>query len=159
MTRILAHWLYLLTAETWRTSGSGLTVRWSVAAAVFVRGVRDGRHAQGVSYRQSCQIQSRPSFRPALVSWWNQTHVGKPNLPVGWSSMLCSLTGDHQNHSLWLYLEICIRRLFPLSPQLQVTLASLAWCQKWGECAKSCARRSISVCSQSGGGANIGLLT
>jgi hypothetical protein len=28
-----------------------------------------------------------------------------------------------------------------------------------GECAKSCARRSVCFCSQSGGGASIGLLT
>ena len=53
-----------------------MTARWSVAATVFVRGVEDGRHAQGVTYRQSRQILNRPSFRPALVSRWNQTHVG-----------------------------------------------------------------------------------
>jgi len=40
-----------------------------------------------------------------------------------------------------------------------VTLESLGWCHKSGQCAKSCARRSLCSCSQSGGGAIIGLLT
>ena len=53
-----------------------MTTRWSVAAAVFVRGVGDARHAQGVTYRQSCQILSRPSFRPAWVSRCTQSDVG-----------------------------------------------------------------------------------
>jgi hypothetical protein len=40
-----------------------------------------------------------------------------------------------------------------------VKLASLGWCHKWGECAKSCARRSVSFCSESRGRASIVLLT
>jgi hypothetical protein len=45
--------------------------------------------------------------------------------------------------------------LFPqiLYPQAQVKLASL----DAGECAKSCARRSVCFCSQSGGGVSIHL--
>jgi len=46
-----------------------------------------------------------------------------------------------------------------LQPQTQVTLASLALCPELGVCAKSCARRSVCFCSQSDGGASIGLLT
>jgi len=41
--------------------------------------------------------------------------------------------------------------------QTQVTLASLSWCHKSGECTNWCARRSVCFCSQSGGGAGIGL--
>ena len=41
--------------------------------------------------------------------------------------------------------------------QAQVTLASLGWCYKPGECAKSCARRSVCCWSQSIGGASIRL--
>jgi hypothetical protein len=54
-----------------------------------------------------------------------------------------------------------ISGLIPQSLQLQAqaTLASLSWCHKSGQCAKSCARRSVCFCSQSGGGASIGLLT
>jgi hypothetical protein len=63
--------------------------------------------------------------------------------------------GTHQTH------EVCIAGLIQRSPQLQAQLrsASLRWCQKSGECAKWCARRSVRFCSQSGGGAGIGLLT
>jgi hypothetical protein len=43
--------------------------------------------------------------------------------------------------------------------QAQLMLASLGSCHKSGECAKSCARRSVCFCSQNGGGASIGLLT
>jgi hypothetical protein len=32
-------------------------------------------------------------------------------------------------------------------------------CHKSGKCAKSCARKSVYLCSQNGGGARIGLLT
>jgi hypothetical protein len=172
MTKISAHWLYLLAVVWLPKRDEPVEAAWPLGGAKLplflcvVWGTGDGRHAQGVTYRQSCQILSRPSFRPALVSRWKQTHVGKPRVEFsrgwgGWSSMLCSLTSDHQNHSLCLYLEVCIRRLFPLSLQLQaqVTLASLAWCQKWGECAKPCARRSVCFYSQNGGGTSIGLLT
>ena len=55
----------------------------------------------------------------------------------------------------------CIPGLIPQRLQLkaQVTLASLGWCHRWGECAKSHARRSVCFCIQSGGGASIRLLT
>jgi len=43
--------------------------------------------------------------------------------------------------------------------QAQITLASLSWCHKSGQCANSCARRSVCFCSPSGGGAGIGLFT
>jgi hypothetical protein len=58
-------------------------------------------------------------------------------------------------------MELSIPGLIPQSLQLQaqVTLASLGRCHKSGRCAKSCARRSLCFCSQSGGGAGIGLLT
>jgi len=46
-----------------------------------------------------------------------------------------------------------------LLPKTQATSANLAWCHKSGECAKSCARRSVCFCTQSGGGASIGLRT
>jgi len=57
--------------------------------------------------------------------------------------------------------EACIAVLTPQSLQLQkqVKLMSLGWCHKSGQCAKSCARISVYFCSQSGGGAGIGLLT
>jgi len=63
--------------------------------------------------------------------------------------------GTHQTHDAY------IAGLIPQSPQLQaqVRSASLCWCHKSGKCAKSCARRSVCCCSQSGGGASIGLLT
>jgi len=38
-----------------------------------------------------------------------------------------------------------------LQLQAQVTLASLGWCHKSAGCAKSCARRSVFICSQRGG--------
>jgi hypothetical protein len=41
----------------------------------------------------------------------------------------------------------------------QVTLASLGWCHKKGECAKSCARGSECFCGRRCGGASIGVLT
>jgi len=55
----------------------------------------------------------------------------------------------------------CVAELIPrvLQLQLQVTLVSRDWCHNSGQCAKSCARRSVCFCSQSGGGATIGLLT
>jgi len=46
-----------------------------------------------------------------------------------------------------------------LLPKTQATSASLVWCHKSGEDAKSFARRSACFCSQSGGGASVGLLT
>jgi len=51
--------------------------------------------------------------------------------------------------------------LIPHSLQLQtlVTLTSLGWCYKTGECANTCALGSLCFCSQSGGGASIGLPT
>jgi hypothetical protein len=54
-------------------------------------------------------------------------------------------------------IAISIAVLIPQSLQLQtqVTLASLGWCCQSGQCAKSCARRSVCFCSQSGGGAGI----
>ena len=63
--------------------------------------------------------------------------------------------GTHQTY------EVCIAALIPQSPQLQaqVRSESLRWCHKSGECAKSCARRSVCLWSQGGGGASIGLLT
>jgi len=36
---------------------------------------------------------------------------------------------------------------------VRVTLVSLGWCYKLGECAKLCARRSLRSCNQSSGGA------
>jgi hypothetical protein len=55
----------------------------------------------------------------------------------------------------------CTTRLIPKSLQhhAQAMLVSLGCCHKSGECAKSCARRSVCFCGQSGGGASIGLLT
>ena len=54
-----------------------------------------------------------------------------------------------------------ITGLIPQSLQVQalVRLASLGWCCKSGECAKSCARRSVCFCNDSAGGGSIGLLT
>jgi len=46
-----------------------------------------------------------------------------------------------------------------LRHQAQVKLESLASRHMSAECAKLCARRSVSFCSQSGGGSSIGLLT
>jgi hypothetical protein len=56
---------------------------------------------------------------------------------------------------------IYIAGLIPLSLQLQaqVRVGSLGWCHKSGECAKSCARRSVCFCSQSSAGISTGLLT
>jgi len=50
--------------------------------------------------------------------------------------------------------------LISQSIQLQVkeTIASLHWYQKSGGCAESCARRSVCLRIQSGGGASISLL-
>jgi len=50
--------------------------------------------------------------------------------------------------------------LIPQSLQLQVQVTgNLEWSYKSWECAKLCAHRSVCFCSQSGGGANIHLLT
>jgi len=59
------------------------------------------------------------------------------------------------------YRNVSIAGLIPkgFQPQAQVKLANLDLCHKSGECAKSCARRSVCFCSQSVGGASIGLLT
>jgi hypothetical protein len=35
------------------------------------------------------------------------------------------------------------------------TVSEPYWCHQWGECAKSCVRRSVCFCSKSGGGAGI----
>jgi hypothetical protein len=45
----------------------------------------------------------------------------------------------------------CIPGLIPqrLQLQAQVTLASLGWCHRWGECAKSHAHRSVCFCRAS----------
>jgi len=43
--------------------------------------------------------------------------------------------------------------------QTQVTLASQSWCHKPGQCAKSCARRSVCFHSQKGRGASIHLFS
>ena len=70
--------------------------------------------------------------------------------------------GSSALHGLVLYRDTCvIAGVIPESIRLhaQLTLASLGRCHKSGECAKSCARRSVCLCSQSGGGASIGLLT
>jgi hypothetical protein len=55
----------------------------------------------------------------------------------------------------------CIAGLIPQSLQLQayVWLASLGWCHKSSECARSCARRSVCFCSLGGGVARIRLLS
>ena len=54
-----------------------------------------------------------------------------------------------------------ITGLIPQSLQLQtlVTLVSLGSCCKAGECAKSCARKSVCYCSQSAGDGSINLIT
>ena len=57
-------------------------------------------------------------------------------------------------------LPAYIAGVIPRSLQLQaLILASLGSFHMSGQCAKSCARRSVCFCSQSGGGASIGLLT
>jgi len=46
-----------------------------------------------------------------------------------------------------------------LQLQARVMLASLGWCHKQGQCAKSYARMSVCVCNRRCGGASICLLT
>ena len=54
-------------------------------------------------------------------------------------------------------IERLIPQILPLREQ--ITSASLVWCHKSTECAKSCVRRSKCFCTQSGGGASIRLIT
>jgi len=62
--------------------------------------------------------------------------------------------------SSFVYWPAYIAGVIPRSLQLQVLiLASLGSFHKSGQCAKSCASTSVCFCRQSGGGANIGLLT
>jgi hypothetical protein len=72
-----------------------------------------------------------------------------------------SLRTSPHSSNLNKTLKRCIPGLIPQSLQLQpqVTLASLGWGHRWGECAQSHARRSVCFCNQSGGGASIRLLT
>jgi len=54
-----------------------------------------------------------------------------------------------------------IKGLIPQSLQFQalVRLASLGWCRESGECAKSCACRSVCFCNDNAADGSIGLLT
>jgi hypothetical protein len=61
----------------------------------------------------------------------------------------------------WAEASSVLAGIVPWSLQLQaqVTLVSLDWCHKSGECTKSCSRRSLCFCSRSSGGASVRLLT
>ena len=63
--------------------------------------------------------------------------------------------------SLEVFVKVMVVMIAPrVQLQAQVTIASLGSCHRSGECSKSCVRRSVCACNQSGGAANsIRLLT
>jgi hypothetical protein len=84
-----------------------------------------------------------------------------------WSHSFSTQNLNHEKNehfalpSAWQLLPSAISELIPQSIQLraEVMLASLGWCHKLGECAKSCARRSVCFCHQSDRVVSTGLLT
>ena len=123
-------------------------------------------------------LNSVPNFCPTLCLWGSDSCISTVSFPA--STVAFSSSGIATSHlktyDTPYYLQALVCRLLQyilpfslrfsctawliyqsLRFQAQVKLASLGWCHKTGECANSCARRSVCFWSQSIGGASIGL--
>jgi len=99
-----------------------------------------------------CLLQPTP---PAHCNEFGASHISSTQ------SVLCDDIFLSYLHTSSPTSFLIIARVIPQSLQLQtqLTLASRSWCLKVGGWVKSCARRSVCFCSQSGRSASIGLLT